>query len=226
MGTISEFIERYEYHAPNIKIEQDENDKNKNHVSLDYLFFAFSGLSSLHKLEYLSVKFKNTLNETTQQEIDDINKFVDFALKEVDEAIFTNYKITNSKLFNMIDEERFVYSKITYFDPVEEISLKNLNKIYHYIEQTDFNESNFDDAYFDDENFEACESTYNTHINFAYGVKHNFIKLSYDSDSYSWAYSMYFDIDDMDLIGPNEEVYSTGDIYDSYNMKKWEHLLP
>lgn len=224
-GTISEFIERYEYQAPNIKIEKNEKDKSNYNVSLDYMIFALSGLSSLTKLEYLTVKFKNTLKETSQQEIDSITQFVDVVIKDVDEAIFTDYKIKHSKLFNFT-EERFVYSKITYFDPVEEISLKNLNKIYHYIEKIDFNESDFDDAYFEDEHFEACEPTYNTLINFAYGVKHHFIQLSYDYDSYRWAYSLYFDINEDELRGPDEEVYSTGDIYGTYNMKKWEHLLP
>jgi hypothetical protein len=220
-----EFIKDYKYKELTIKYEKQEGSKIIN-VNTDTLGLILMGLGNLLKIDSLSIEFKEDLKNSTEAELTQVTKFVDYIISTISLDSYVNQL---PKFKGQLDwmEEYYDISKKIIFDPYLYLSRETFMKIA-VICQEPASVSYYESFETMDEDFKSDFSIVNEHIIFAYGVKHGHIRLSTDQSSSSAinnCYDSYFDIDEQYI---NEEgfVFPTQFIYDDWKMEQWIDLLP
>jgi len=224
-GKLNEFIYEYQFIPPNVKFEPDETSNNRVKISDDWLLFEFMKLNNLLLIDSLTISFKEKIDDISEEELQKVLLFTDFVMKDINMSVFDEYKASFPEA-TQIFKERHLKENIFNFDVYNGMDRTKLIKIYEQILPNDQFQSFIENGTSDEDLI--CDLQYaNTHIIFAYGVKHHFIKLSDDDfsliDDVNYA---DFEIEYEDLVGEDGEMYTTQSIYDAWKMDKWIHLLP
>jgi len=224
-GTLQDFIKEYQFKTSNIKIEQKDSAKNIFSLSQDVLLFSLMKLKHLLSMDSLSISFKENIYDINEEDLNKVLLFADFVMNNINETVFDDYSKSFPEV-NQIFKERYLKENMVYFDVYIAIERTKLLKIYElilpnnqlqlFIENGTSNKDLLFDLQYP-----------NTHIIFAYGVKHNYITLSNDDSSLIDCVNYSdLEIEYEDLLGEDGEQYTTQSIYDAWGMEKWIHLLP
>jgi len=222
-GTMDEFVASYSYCPPNIKFSQSEEEENTYLVSKDALKYVFMGLSNLLHIHGCTLRFKPHLQNLTAEQLQGAIRLADFIVGRLPDQLFERYKIDFPFIFDD-NLERYSSADRISFDLYQEIAPGNLAVIFERIAS----------QYIADEfrrqgpteDFRVDMEWYEEHIKFAYGVKHGYVKLSTEYDSLVTELDPRYDLEFELLQGPDQELYTTQDIYDMWSMAEWIHLIP
>lgn len=220
-----QFIKDYEYKELTIKYEKQEGSKIIN-INTDTLGFILMDLGNLLKIDSLSIEFKEDLKNSTEEEITQVTKFVNYIISAIPLDAYVNQMPEYKEQLDWM-EEYYDISKKIIFDPYSHLSRETLMKIA-MICQGATSVSYYESFETMDEDFKGDFSIVNEHIIFAYGVKHGHITLSTDQSSSSAiynCYNSYFEIDG-DYINEDGFVFPTQFIYEDWKMEQWVDLLP
>lgn len=223
-GSLMEFIERYIYKLPNVKVEPREDKPEIIDLNPTALGYIVSNVLSLLEIENCTLKFKSDLKEIEDFEIEKAIKLADYVMNQLDPRLFLQFN-EDIPALNQMSAERYLYSNEVNFDIYEDLDQENLIKIYEFLlDEEDVKQFKLNGA---TEAFKKEFKFENAAIVFAYGVKHNYIKLSSDYQSKILGIDPIFQVD-FDLLIEMEEFTdgSTQDIFDFYKMENWIHLLP
>ena len=126
---------------------------------------------------------------------------------------------------NLFHERFFKKNKVR-FDVYRDMERLKLIDVYRFILHADQLQFFIVKGTSDEDLLHDLNYT-NTHIAFAYGIKHGYIQLSGEPDSLlSNLIYEDFELEYDDLVGEDGEMYSTQMIYDNWEMEKWIDLLP
>jgi SAM-dependent methyltransferase len=216
-GSLSDFINNYKYKAPNINFSVNDDDSLT--ISPDALVYSFSGLTNLLHINKSSLKFVETINKNDLYKIEGANKLASYILNTFDIRVFEEYNVNNKDLY--ID--RLLKGDLIKFNVFKGIHLDNLASIYEII----VDKRTADEFRKDGLNFACLEDLEwpNEHINIAYGIKNGYVKVSDHRFSLIELTDPRFDYNYDLLLGPDEELYSTKELFDNWQMHKWIHLI-
>lgn len=225
-GTLDNFIQEYQFKSFSIKLEDGRGTADNPHkISHDVLPLAFMELKNLLLIDSLTISFKEKIDDISEEELQKVLLFTDFVMKDINMSVFDEYKASFPEV-TQIFKERHLKENIFNFDVYTAMDRTKLIKIYEQILPNDQFQSFIENGTADEDLM--CDLQYaNTHIIFAYGVKHHFITLS--DDDYSLIDDVNyadFEIEYEDLVGEDGEMYTTQSIYDAWKMEKWIHLVP
>lgn len=219
-NTLDGFIKKYKYYSPNVYISQG---RNASEISLttDALKYGLMGLSSLLQIDSISINFKDDLKQITKDELTKTINFSKFVANSIDKSHFINF----TKNFPMAThcKERFYPDKVLSMNVFNDIKRENLIEIYKIILDAG-TLAIFLEIGTSDDDLNSDLGIPNEHIKFAWGVKHGYIQLSSDIYSFRYCFDTYFDLD-IDHIYHEDIFFPTQDIYDSWEMSKWEHWV-
>lgn len=221
-GSFEEFIDFYTYKVPSIKFNQIS--KNETEVNKEAMAFIFMGLTNLLEIENCTLTFRYDLTEISEKEINGAYKLADYVMNRLPTGLFEKYK-NDFTYIGEFESERYILGNNINFDVNKNMDRESLGIIYDYLIGGFYGET------FKEGGQEALElkedyDYANEKIKFAYGVKHGYIILSEDRYSYLNMISPNFILDFDSMLGPDEQLYCTQDIYDMYEMEKWIHLVP
>ena len=222
-GTLDEFKKNYVHRAlnPSVKLSEDEQSVN---INADTLMIGFLGLETLAEIKSLSIRFRNSLFELPADHVERASKLTEYITSLIPLSVFSELNERYSEQIKQF-KECFDRSSIIKVDVFSVFSREELFSIYeHIIHPETMNK--YRNASFSDPDVIEDLSYYNTHILFAYGVKHGYINKNYEVYDNHLSYDPLFDIDIDCLAGPDGEVYSTMDIYNDWSMEEWIHLIP
>jgi len=222
-GSLDEFTGDFIFKLPNIKFSKVEGKEKTFELSSQVIIYKFAGLGNLLQLENCTLKFTHDLTQTAQIELDGAIKLANFIIKRLPINLFEQYNAAYPIVGQTI-RERYLKEEEIRFDIFKDMDQENLAKIYELLlnkETADLFRAKGEDDELKDE-----LQWFNEQINFAYGVKHGYIKLSDKYDSLINEVDVNFDYDYDMLLGEDCELYSTQHIYDHLEMGKWQHLLP
>jgi len=224
-GKLKEFIDEYQFIPPNVKFETDETANKKGTISKDYLLFSFMKLNNLLLIDSLSISFKDKIDDTSEEELNKVLRFTDYVLENINETVFEEYRVSFPEV-TQIFKERHLKENVFNFDVYADMDRTKLIKIYEQIIPEEQLQSFIENDTTDEDLIYDLQYA-NTHIIFAYGVKHNYITLSKEASSLINCVNYAdFEIDYEDLVGEDGEQYTTQSIYDAWKMEKWIHLVP
>ncbi len=222
------FIQEFSYSTPVILAEEniDNNEgKHKYKISKDLLLYAWMGVNTICKIDYLHLSFREKIINLEESYIESVQNFIDYVMESISDDTYDNVIVKHPDLLYFRD--RYLKSDEINFD-VYKLPQDNLRAILEAIIQE-----------MDDHNFlnevgiitkEVMEDNsppfYMAHITFSVGVKWGFIELSEHPFSLCHCVDPLFDIEFDELLGYDSELYTTQEIYDNWGMKKWEYLLP
>ena len=216
-GSLSDFINNYKYKAPNINFSVNDDDSIT--ISPDALVYSFSGLTNLLHINNCSLKFVETINKNDLTKIEGAKKLASYILNTFNDSFFEEFDVNNKGLY--ID--RLLKGDLVKFNVFKEIHLDNLASIYEII----IDKRTADEFRRDGLNFECIEDLEwpNEHINIAYGIKNGYVKVSDHRFSLIELTDPIFDYNYDLLLGPDQELYSTKELFDHWQMQKWLHLI-
>jgi SAM-dependent methyltransferase len=216
-GSLSDFINNYKYKAPNINFSV--NDDDSLIISPDALVYSFSGLTNLLHINKSSLKFVETINKNDLYKIEGANKLASYILNTFNDRVFEEFNFKNKDLY--ID--RLLKGDLVKFNVFKGIHLDNLASIYEII----VDKRTADEFRKDGLKFDCLEDLEwpNEHINIAYGIKNGYVKVSDHRFSLIELTDSRFDYNYDLLLGPDEELYSTKELFDNWQMHKWLHLI-
>lgn len=222
-GTLDKFIASYSYSPPNIKFSESEEEENTYKVSRDALKYMFMGLGNLLHIHGCTLRFKPHLQDLTPEQLQGATRLADFVVGRLPDQLFERYQVDFPFIFEG-NFERYSPADSISFDLYREVAPENLAVIF----ETIANQSIADEFRREGptEDFRVDMEWYEEHIKFAYGVKHGYIKLSTEYDSLITELDPRYDLEFELLQGPDEELYTTQDIYEMWSMAEWIHLLP
>jgi hypothetical protein len=222
---LEHFIQNFSYEAPQVILEQEKKDGvEKYKISTDLLKYHLMGLNTICQIDYLHLSFRENLKYLTTENIESVEKFVDFVVDKIPTNTFDKVIELHPELINC--RERFLIADMILFDAYS-LPQENLMAILQIIAHEDDWEYLKEEAEITKEFMEENAVTYYiTHITFAVGVKWGYIELSEHPTSLNFCLDPLFDVDFDELLGFDYELYSTQLIYDSWNMKEWAYLLP
>jgi hypothetical protein len=225
----AEFIEKYKFIAPNVKIIPNDNPSKPIEITKDALVFAFMGLKTLLEIDSLSIKFKDEIKQATSEEIQQIEKYVAYVMSLLQKSIFIEEQPDYQGKLNWM-EEFYDSSKEVHFNVKQNLSTETIAKIYGIAFSPDM-EKYYSDFLEDEEYDEVYENSLvefahlYEHIKFAYGVKHGYITIS--NDPYvEHDVDPYFKIDFELFMDDDCNCFSSETIFYNWSMDKWIDLLP
>lgn len=216
-GSLSDFINNYKYKAPNTNFSVNDDDSIS--ISPDVLVYALSGLTNLLHINNCSLKFVETINKNDLTKIEGAKKLASYILNTFNDSFFEEFDVNNKGLY--ID--RLLKGDLVKFNVFKEIHLDNLASIYEII----IDKRTADEFRRDGLNFDCMEDLEwpNEHINIAYGIKNGYVKVSDHRFSLIELTDPVFDYNYDLLLGPDQELYSTKELFDHWQMQKWLHLI-
>lgn len=219
-----EFIEAFKYRAPNIKIVKNEDPNKPTEITTDALTFKLIGLHHLLAIDSFTIKFRTEIKSISSEEIVKIENYVSYIMKKLPKGIFLD-EIEEYKSDLIWMEEFYDSTKEIRFDVKENLSKETIAKICSITHNEDYSKHYLNIIAEDDEAFESDFDVLYEHIKFAYGVKHNYIKLSSDPFMDNDV-NPYFKIDSELFKDDDCTCFSTETIYESWWMEDWINLLP
>jgi len=224
-GALNDFVQEYQFKSHNLKFEQNETAKNTYSISQDVLLFSLMRLKHLLSIDSLSISFKENINAINEEELNKVLLFADFVMNNINETVFDEYSESFPEV-KQIFKERHLKENVAHFDVYTAMERSKLLKIYELILPNNQLQLFLENGTSDDDLLFDLQYA-NTHIIFAYGVKHNYISLSKeDSSLIDCVNYSDLEIEYEDLLGEDGEQYTTQSIYDTWEMEKWIHLLP
>jgi len=222
---LEHFIQNFSYKEPQVILEQEKKDGVvKYKISKDMLIYQIMGLSTICQIDYLHISFRENLRYLSAENIESVEKFVDYVVDKIPNNTFDKVIELHPELINY--RERLLNSGIIHFDAynLPQENLKAILQIiaHEYEWQYLKEESEITKEFMEDN----ALTHYMTHIIFAVGVKWGYIILSEHPTSLNFCLDPLFEVDFDELLGFDSELYSTQLIYDSWNMKEWAYLLP
>ena len=218
-----EFINSYQFKAPNVKITPSENPNKPIGVTTDALAYAFMGLSTLLKIDSFSIEFKGEIKTVTKEEITKIENYVSYVMKQLPQGIFLNQQEKYREELDWM-EEYYDSSKEIKFNIKENLTKETIAKIC-VIAWSEEMAKYYLESDTEDEDIDSEFDRLYEHINFAYGVKHGYISLSRDP-YFENDIDPYFQIN-YDLIMDDDcTSFPSKTIYENWWMEDWIDLLP
>ena len=219
----TEFIEKYQFIAPNVKITPNDDPSKPVQITKDALVYVLMGVPTLLKIDSFSLQFKEDIKDTAIIEMDKIEKYVSYVMTLLPKGIFFDQQ---EKYKGQLDwmVEFYDTSNEIVFNVKQQLSKETIAKIYSYTHSNEM-ANYYLDSDTDDEDIDSEFHQLYEHINFAYGVKHGYITLSKDPHIHVY-FDPYFQID-LDPIQDYEGIcYPTQRTYENWSMEKWIDLLP
>ena len=219
----TEFINSYQFKAPNVKITPNENPNKPTEITTDALAYAFMGLSTLLKIDSFSIEFKGEIKTVSKAEITKIENYVSFVMKQLPQGIFLNQQEKYREELDWM-EEYYDSSKEINFDIKVNLTKETIAKIC-VIAWSEEMAKYYLESDTEDEDIDSEFDRLYEHINFAYGVKHGYISLSRDP-YFENDIDPYFQIN-YDLIMDDDcTSFPSKTTYENWWMEDWINLLP
>jgi hypothetical protein len=222
-ASLSDFESKFKFKVPNVKFSKNEEKENTFTISEQALAYALSGLGNLLQLENCSLKFRDDLTTLSVEERDGAIGLANFIVGRLPKDLFEKYHQSYPEVA-VANIERYQDSDRIRFNIYKDMDQENLAKIYELLVDKETADAFREKG--EDEELKDELQWFNEQINFAYGVKHGYIKLSNVYDSLITEVDINFHYDYDMLLGEDFELYSTQDIYDNLKMSEWAHLLP
>jgi hypothetical protein len=222
-ASLSEFESKYKFKIPNVEFSKVEGKKNTYNISEQAIAYVFSGLNNLLQLKNCSLKFRDDLCELSIEERDGALRLADFIVSRLPKDLFEQY----NQAYPIVAKnckERYHALDIIRFNIYKDMDQEKLAKIYELLVDKETADAFREKG--EDEELKDELQWFNEQINFAYGVKNGYIKLSKEYDSLITMVDINFHYDYDMLLGEDFELYSTQDIFDHLKMSEWQYLLP
>ncbi|GAB4138983.1 MAG: hypothetical protein Fur0041_14020 [Bacteroidia bacterium] len=105
-GTLEDFIETYEFKAPNIKIAEGK-DENTIAISRQAFIYAMMGLHTLLEIDSFSLNFKKNLHALSEEEKQRVIRFADYVVSHIEEKV-VNRNPSEASDSGLVFKERFI----------------------------------------------------------------------------------------------------------------------
>ena len=219
----TEFINSYQFKAPNVKITPNENPNIPTEITTDALAYGFMGLHTLLKIDSFSIKFKGEIKTVSKAEITKIENYISFVMRQLPEGIFLDQQEKYKEELDWM-EEYYNSSKEIKFNIKENLTKETIAEIY-IIAWSEEMAKYYLESDTEDEDIDSEFDRIYEHIKFAYGVKHGYITLS--SNPYlENDVDPYFIIDYDLLMDDDCTCFSSRTIFENWWMEDWINLLP
>ena len=222
-ASLTDFETKYKFKMPNVKFSKSKEKENTYEISQQALAYALAGLHNLLQLENCSLQFKDDLIKLSDTEREGSIKLANFIVQRLPKNLFKSYNEAYPEVAQ-VNKERYQASDEVRFNIYKDMDQENLAKIYELLVDKETADAYREKG--EDEDLKDELQWFNEQINFAYGVKHGYIKLSDEYDSLITEVDINFHYDYDMLLGDDAELYSTQTIYDHLRMGDWQHLLP
>lgn len=222
-NTLDGYIRDYSFLSPKASISYNRNDSGESEIQSPFIKDTSINLSALFLIDNLTVDFKDDLKTLTNEDLTRTVNFANFVTNNIDKKYFGDFNQSFPEAAEEF-EERYFPEKVISLNVYTDIERSNLIEIYKIILHKE-TLNQFLEQGTSDQDFCADLKIPNEHIKFAWGVKQEYIKLSTDPNSFRYCYDPYFYLD-LDLIHSDEGIcYPTQEVYDTWNMAKWLHLV-
>jgi hypothetical protein len=222
-SSLTEFETKYKFKTPNVKFSKSKQKENTYEISQQALAYSLAGLHNLLQLENCSLQFKDDLVKLSDTEREGSIKLANFIVQRLPKNLFNSYNEAYPEVAQ-VNKERYQASDEVRFNIYKDMDQENLAKIYELLVDKETADAFREKG--EDEDLKDELQWFNEQINFAYGVKHGYIKLSDEYNSLITEVDINFHYDYDMLLGDDAELYSTQYIYDHLRMVEWQYLLP
>ena len=229
-GTLEDFIRDYkridyEVWAEESTEEGDEDDFFLGDTSEDWLHMTCAMNYELYKIPELSLNFKLTLESISGPEVEEVSRFVDFVIGQIDPGFFSNFnKIQVWELPECTYS--FTQNDSLLFEPEDFLYPPRILKLMRIVLGVDHRHLGiYKNAFKKEERLPKSLYYFKHLIQFAFGVKYGLIRLSDEPSEFHDCFDPRFEKGELSKLLYKENL-CTSKLFYSNSMETWLYLLP
>lgn len=223
-GTMEHFMQSYSFVPPNptCKIKSEVRGEEKViQINQTMLAYALMGLGTLCNIESLTLPIRQDNSRFSKESLLEAEKLADFIIAQMPEEVRKKLAQKHSD-----QRERWTPSLTVKFDPLT-LDPKVLKNLFNYVMEERWYEAIADEPIITPFLVEEHGlNWYLSHIQFAVGVKWGYITLNDNPLAFHACIDPVFEIEFEDLLGGDNELFSTAEIYQLWDMEAWVDWLP